>query len=155
MRKTPGQLDREIAAALTALDPYRDDRRNVAAALEHVLENVAGLDSWPDDVCFVEQHEVMSLRKVLSYDDYSSWGEWTFGELRNELTSFRGRAWAEAATSWLTGAKFHENIPAIVIFDSNRYGEAIGDGRGRVSLAVGLGLPRLYVTRIVDCKQTR
>jgi len=140
------------------MDPYRNSSQDVADALEHVLESVVGLDEWPKDACFTEQRGVMSMRKILNYDDYGAWGEWRYGELRgldrnallDEFTSFRGRVWAETAASWLTGDKFHENIPAIAIFDS-RYGTAIGDGRGRVSLAVGLGLSRLYVTRIVDC----
>jgi hypothetical protein len=141
------------------LDPYRNSERDVADALEHVLDGVVGLDTWPKDACFTEQRGLMSLRKILAYDDYSSWGEWKYGELRSlrrdqlldAFISFRGRAWAETATSWLSARRHYDNIPAIVLFDSDRYGTAIGDGRGRVSLAVGLGLSNLYAIRIVDC----
>jgi hypothetical protein len=143
----------------TLLDPYRNSPRDVEDALEHVREEVVGLDEWPEGTCFAEKREVLPLRKILAYDDYSSWGEWRHGELRglsrselhSALSSFRGRGWADTAMGWLSRPAAH-NIPAIVIFDSrvSRW-TAIGDGRGRVSLAVGLALPRLHVVRIIDC----
>jgi hypothetical protein len=165
---TAAQLDREINEALSkprgkrparpAMDPYRNSQQDVRAAFEYMQES---FEDWPTDACFAEKHETMPLSKILNYDDYGAWGEWSPGELRgmkgdellDALTGFRGRAWAETAAEWVTSStQDHENIPAIVLFDS-KHGTAIADGRGRVNLAVGLKLPRLYVTRIVDCKQ--
>lgn len=170
-KKTASQLNREIEDALrsprtSTLDvgangdgPYRNSKQDVHDALEHVRTGALGFDEWPADACFTEERGFMRLSKILTYDDYSSWGEWSPGELRglkpddllDAFTAFRGRRWADTAAKWLTGKRFYDHIPAIVIFDS-RYGSAIGDGRGRVSLAVGLKIPGLHVTRIVDCK---
>lgn len=170
-KKTASQLNREIDEALSkptsawsprthadSDDPYRNSHQDVRDALEHVRTGELGFDEWPADACFTEERGFMTLSKILTYDNYS-WGEWEKGELRglkpdellDALTRFRGRGWADTAAKWLTGKRFYERIPAIVIFDS-RYGTTIGDGRGRVSLAVGLKVPGLYVTRIVDCK---
>jgi hypothetical protein len=167
MSKTPTQLDREIADALrkprgkpparpTGMDPYRASQQDVRDAFEYMRES---FEDWPADACFTEKRETLALSKILNYDDYGAWGEWSPGELRgmkgaallDALTGFRGRAWAETAASWVAGARDHANIPAVVLFDS-KHGTAIADGRGRISLAVGLKLPRLHVTRIVDCK---
>jgi hypothetical protein len=161
------QLDREINEALSksrgkqparpaTMDPYRNSQQDVHDAFEYMQES---FEDWPTDACFIEKQETLSLAKILGHDDYGAWGDWGPGELRgmkgdellSALTGFRGRAWAETAAGWVaSGTRDHENIPAIVLFDS-KHGAAIADGRGRVNLAVGLKLPRLYVTRIVDC----
>ena len=170
VRKTAARLDREINEALSkprgrqparpaTVDPhrpYRNSQQDVRDAFEYMRES---FEDWPADACFTEKRETMSLSKILNYDDYGAWGGWSPGELRGmerdallgALTGFRGRAWAETAAGWVGGTRDHENIPAVVIFDS-KHGTAIADGRGRVSLAVGLKFPRLHVTRIVDCK---
>jgi hypothetical protein len=147
------------------LDPYRNTQQDVAAALEHALDAYAGLDHWPDDACFIEKRGLMAISKIANYDDLGSWAEWRSGELRGlsrdelfaEFKAFRGQAWATSAMSWIaggwqTGGQYYDNIPAIVIFDSKRFGQGIADGRGRTSIAVGLKIPRLYVTKIVDCE---
>ena len=166
--KTGAQLDAEIAVALRAksaksamrpaiLDPYRNSQQDVRDAFEYMRES---FDDWSADACFTEKRETLPLSKILNYDDYGSWGEWSPGELRGmkggallgELTGFRGRAWAETAAGWVT-TRGRTNIPAVVLFDSSQHGTAVADGRGRVSLAVGLSIPRLHVIRIVDCNR--
>lgn len=88
----------------------------------------------------------LSLKEILNYDDYSSWGQWKKNELKNlskeeliqELDSFRGVKWRKLALQWLENKK----IPDIIIFSE---AGLIGDGRGRVSLAVGMGITKLPV----------
>jgi len=78
-------------------------------------------------------------------DDLSSWPEWADGELlgfseeeaASEVVGFRGRNWAKMAERWLQG-----KFPHIVIIDAGNFHE-ISDGRGRVSLAIGLSLKSL------------
>ena len=125
-------------------------------ALEYSAES---FDAWPSAApCLVEKRTTLPLARVLSYGDYSAWGEWKHGELPREgdptelfqaLASFRGPGWAREALRWL-----QDGIPAIVIVDS-KYGTDIADGRGRTSLAVGLGLEELPVILLTDCSQPR
>jgi hypothetical protein len=136
------------------MDPYRNAESDLEDALEYGRET---FEAWPrhGDPCFVMKRVTWSLKKILGYDDYSSWGEWRTGELqslddlalRDELVHFRGNAWAALAFKWIR----QDGVPAIVIIDSNKYGVGIADGRGRVSLGVGLLLPRLSVVLLTDC----
>ena len=78
-------------------------------------------------------------------DDLSAWSEWSEGELlelseedrENEIAGFRGKNWFEIATKWL-----QDEFPHIVIINTGNFYE-ISDGRGRVSLAIGLGIKSL------------
>lgn len=141
-------------------DPYRNISADVEDALSYAEE---AFEDWPRDAdeppCMAEKLGTWHLSKILGFDDYSSWGEWRPGELeglsdeelRAELEHFRGRGWAHKAMEWLRDG----SIPAIVVFNSKKYGEAIGDGRGRTSLAVGLGMKKLPVIELVDCPAKR
>jgi hypothetical protein len=92
----------------------------------------------------IEQKEI-SLKEILNWDDYSSWGDFSLGELKDlneeeftkELNSFRP-GFGDLVKKW-------KNIPPIILVDTLEAGSMIGDGRGRVNLAVGLGLARLPV----------
>ena len=142
------------------LDPYRNSAHDVAEALEYGHESI---DAWVDNACFTEKREVWPLTKIRDADDYGSWGQWSIGELlgldrnelRHEFTSYRGQVWADKAIRWLNFASLAESdIPAIVVIDSRRLKtQAVADGRGRVSLATGLGLAKLPVIQLVDCKK--
>jgi hypothetical protein len=92
----------------------------------------------------------MTLQEILDWDDYSSWGEFDNGELlkeedlENKLNEFRP-GWGRNAMEWLrTG-----NIPPIILVEfedeQENKQQVIGDGRGRVSLAVGLNMKQLPV----------
>lgn len=135
-------------------DPYRNIISDVESAIEHVSQD----SNWPEkeEPCLIEKLGTWTLEKILRHDDYSSWGEWASGELRgldedelrSELQHFRGSGWAQMAMEWLRD----DSIPAIVIVDSKKYRfTTIGDGRGRTSLAVGLGLKKLFVVELQDC----
>lgn len=91
-----------------------------------------------------------SLDSVISeYDDISSWAEWNKGELQglndNELmdqfTSFRNSFWAEQAMGWMKEQRF----PPVILVETKEAGNWIGDGRGRVSLALGLNWTEIPV----------
>lgn len=96
---------------------------------------------------FSIEKKILLLSEILNYDDYDSWGQWEKGELKdlnkteltNEFTHFRGKKWAELAKTWV---KDNSLISSIVIFPELGL---IGDGRGRVSFAVGMRLKTLPV----------
>lgn len=99
-------------------------------------------------VCFKIAYEGdMSLKEITSWDDYSSWGNWNKGELSEldepdlfeEISSFRGKDWALRSKHWIK-----DEFPPIILI-SSEFGDFVGDGRGRVSLAVGLDLKYLPV----------
>lgn len=134
---------------------YRNVNQDVADGLLYAAES---FDAWPTPhPCLMEKRVVMPLSEVLTYGDYSAWGEWRPGELLQlspaerlqALVSFRGEEWATRALQW-----HKAEIPAIVIIDS-KYGSDIVDGRGRVCLAVGLAIPELPVVLLTDCSRRK
>ena len=131
------------------LSPYRNSEQDIADALEYAA---GSFDDWPKEPRLDMKLGIWSLSKILNYDDYSSWGAWRSGELREaedleeELSSFRGSVWAAKAIRWTK-----DGVPAIVLIKSP-YGVGIADGRGRVSFAVGMGLPSLHVIHIIGKK---
>lgn len=78
----------------------------------------------------------VSIEDLYMFDDIDAWAEWEPGELKNmdneelenEVKNFRPKA-----TEWIK----NKTCPPIIIIDSNE-GVVIGDGRGRVSIAIGL-----------------
>jgi hypothetical protein len=74
-------------------------------------------------------------------DDISAWAEWDQGDLLEyeegkerdeELERFRGRNFAQRAKNWTP-----RNMPPVVIVSTPEI-EILGDGRGRVSYAIGM-----------------
>lgn len=119
--------------------------KDMSDAIEMAIEgDYIQLNSRLDD--FSISQEILTLSGVLDYDDYSSWGEFEKGELKDlsdkellkVLTSYRGKNWAEKALTWIKEEKFSP----IVIF--SKLG-IIGDGRGRVSIAVGMDWKKIPV----------
>lgn len=114
-------------------------------------------ESYDRKVAYEQTRYELPIDEILSWDDYGSWGQWEPGELRglsrdelsDELTKFRGSEWADRAMEWL-----EEGIPAVVVAQS-RDASAIADGRGRVSLAVGLGIQRLPVIILREIRKRR
>lgn len=96
---------------------------------------------------FSIEKKTLPLSEILTYDDYGSWGQWEKGELKDldktelndELAHFRGKKWAELAKAWI---KDKSSMSSIIIFPELGL---IGDGRGRVSFAVGMKLKTLPV----------
>ena len=111
-------------------------------AIEHAQES---LDIEIDrDGVQVSDVTPVAIADLYSYDDIDSWSEWRHGELASmdpeersaELKSFRGAAFAKRATAWINDGR----VPPIVLLDLEE-GAAVGDGRGRTSVALGMGWP--------------
>jgi hypothetical protein len=92
---------------------------------------------------------MLSYDDLLGYDDLSGWLEFTPGELKGmqdvgdevyeDLAHYRGEDFAERALQWK-----REGFPPIVIITApveDSLHTQIGDGRGRVNIAVAFGLP--------------
>lgn len=125
---------------------------DLADALEHASDyHDRELRLEDFDVSQPEQIAIDSIP-----DDLSSWTEWRPGELLRdfddeerfvELDSFRGRPWAERASSWTPST-----MPPIVLVETSDY-EGVADGRGRVSYAIGMGWPTVPAVRMVERKR--
>lgn len=126
-------------------------RRDLIDALKHMEQEAGGpLSLGGFNVSGVKP---TPLREIDQWDDLGSWPEWSEGELedlepeelRNELGSFRGWVWAQRALEWT-----ERSVPPIVLVElANGYRE-VGDGRSRVSLALGLGwktIPAVVMTQ--------
>lgn len=132
-------------------DPYRNEQKDKHDALLHFFETIDNGEIDPA-IKFDESRGIMPLKNILDWDDYSSWGDFTTDELKDlepkelleTLAHFRGSDWANKAITWLS-----DSIPAIVLVegkDSRGHTiRTIGDGRGRVNLAIGLGIKNLPV----------
>jgi hypothetical protein len=113
-------------------------------AVEHYNGSLRGRPDRP--ICFRAERATLPTGDVDAWDDYSSWGEFEPGELLGmtdeeafeALSSFRGPAWAAMAQGWMK----NREIPPIVLVDGED-ARAVGDGRGRVNLAIGYNLPSL------------
>jgi len=118
---------------------------DIRDAIEHLRVSVDIPNDFliSTDMFNISYHPSFDFRRT--DDDLSSWPEWAEGELLNlseeerarEVSGFRGRNWAEMAKKWL-----QDKFPHIVIIDAGNFHE-ISDGRGRVSLAIGLNLKSL------------
>ena len=118
---------------------------NISDAIQHFKISV----DIPDDFTISTDMFDISYNPSFNFrntnDDYGSWPEWSSGELlsmtqsdkNDEISIFRGKQWAKRAKQWLK-----DKFPHIVIINAGNFYE-ISDGRGRVSLAIGLGLSSL------------
>jgi len=145
----------EIEEINNHLNKY--DKDNIAtplfkAAMSKDIEDAVQHAILQEDCTFtgearydIVEQKIMNLKEILNWDDYSSWGEFDPGELKEiadedfigELNRFRP-GWGDLVKTW-------KDIPPIILVDTLEAGTMIGDGRGRVSLAVGLGLDKLPV----------
>ena len=118
-------------------------------SVEHA--NSSANENWTINDFTVTDMGVLKLSDIEYYDDFGSWGEWDYGELENlprqdledEIESFRGENWKNRAMTWID----NDSIPPIVIIefeDDDGKIVNIGDGRGRVSMMVGLNIPEVH-----------
>lgn len=90
----------------------------------------------------------LSVRDLENYDNLSSWVEIEEDELRyatkeergREILSFRGKDFLRKALVWIDSCA----INPIIIIQTNEF-SCIGDGRGRVNIAVGMGWEKIPV----------
>lgn len=136
------------------LNPFRNEKRDVKDALEHFFGTAyrTAADKRRRSVKFEETRRVMPLKMILEWDDYGSWGEFrpnelralSRSELRSKFGNYRGSTWSHTALNWLK-----DGVPAIVLVEGDTAEgqpiRMIGDGRGRTSFAVGLGIKSLPV----------
>jgi len=115
-------------------------RRDMEDALDH-MSDLAGRTLSLEEFS-ASPVKNMSMRELYSYDDIDAWAEWEDGELADlseaeleeELSAFRGRMFARRALRWVKNG----TVPPIVVVDSED-AVGIGDGRGRVTVALGMG----------------
>lgn len=94
---------------------------------------------------------VYKAKDLAKFDDLSSWAEFDEGEFVDlskeeqwdELNSYRGSGFANAAMEWIDKGE----VPTIVIVKTKE-DTMIGDGRGRTSVALGarLKVPAVILT---------
>ena len=149
--------DHEVRTAARDVDPFADAPSDIRDALEHVQEFFdipfhEELD--PND--FEQHRTVVTIDDVYDYDDVSAWLDAEPGELvgasRDEVLD-----WAQAfrpsdiryeAFDYdfpQTAAEVFDTgvFPAIVLVDVPGVVKTLGDGRGRVNLAVAMGVDEL------------
>lgn len=113
---------------------------DIADALDHASDFVEHLRL--DDFTIAEP-KIYGWDALWYYDDMSGWLEWEQDELTelsrdeliSELEGFRGGDFAQRATRWIDDP---DSMPPVIIISTDEYTE-IADGRGRVSVALGLG----------------
>lgn len=143
------RLDEARRHLQEARDPFRNLQRDLREAMQHMRESYGPMP--PLSSLRVTKHRAMPLDTIAGYGDPSGWSEWDEGELvgldtdelRDELESYRGRAFAERALGWL-----RDGFPAVVLVDVGRAVD-IADGRGRFSVALATGartMPAVVVT---------
>ncbi len=129
---------------------YRNARSDIRDALESVANGLEHPEQFDPRTTFDETRTTMPVSKILDWDDYSSWGEFaprelhglSEDELRAAFGNYRGSTWAKTALGWIK-----DGVPAIVLVEGRSLpgGRVLGDGRGRTSFAVGMGIKTLPV----------
>jgi hypothetical protein len=134
--------------------------RDILSAIQHVMMDGQETKTVHYDV---DPKYQMPVDDILNWDDYGSWGDMEPGELYSlnkkeiidRLNQFRP-GFGNVAINWLDpDAVFIGNsdpgrIPPVVLVQSLDGSRCIGDGRGRVNLAVGLGLSFLPVVTLKE-----
>ncbi len=122
---------------------------DIKDAVEHAVMQEDS--SFTGNVYFsIDESKEMPLSEILKWDDYSSWGEFDFGEFKNlsaeeqtsTLNSFRP-GYGELVKSW-------KEIPPIILVNMLNGDRCIGDGRGRVNYAMASGIKELPVIIISE-----
>lgn len=117
-------------------------RRGLLDALDHMWDYTSdGRKLLPRNFEF-DYKPRFKVDDIGYYDDLGSWPEWREGELKglspedleDALVGFRGPAWAKRAMRWIEVG----TVPTIIIVVLPE-ATGVGDGRGRVSVALGLG----------------
>lgn len=124
-------------------------------ALDHVEQGEDIPQQFYPEQFEVSEIEAFPVKQLHDWMDYSSWGEWNNGELRDllqkdgknalfeELKRFRGEDWAFRAMGWLDNGI--ATIPTVILVETPSGYRDVGDGRGRISLAIGMGLETIPV----------
>lgn len=124
-----------------SISTQKPSSRDIADAIQHA--DSYGTADWDSSDFSLNFLGNLTASEVGQYDDLSSWMELrskdfeglSLKEKMQLLADFRGKKWAERASTWLK-----DGIPPIVIItypdeDSGQPNTVIGDGRGRVNFA--------------------
>jgi len=125
-------------------NPWRNRHRDILDALDH-------LEDYADKPLDLEDFDIhrtwMTIEDFYYYDDIDAWLNTVPGELKNASQSELFR-W----TRQLRGDHFEDlidnGITAVVVMDAT-WAWGIGDGRGRINLAIALGIEELPVLYLV------
>lgn len=135
-------------SAKTIMKKRASVNNDVKDAIEHAI--MMEDPQFTGSVCYKTiDSGYMSLSKILNWDDYNNWGEFDSGELlelsedefEHTLNNFRP-GYYDLVKQWMTNPE-KPMFPPIILVDTLNVGKMIGDGRGRVSVAVGLNLKTL------------
>lgn len=120
--------------------------QDIIDAVEHAV--LSEDSSYDGEVWYeVVESGVKSLKDILTWDDYSSWGEFRPGEFVGEsdesiieqLNHFRP-GYGKLYVDWIVKG---QRIPPVILVETLEIGNLIGDGRGRINLAVALNIKEL------------
>ncbi len=127
-------------------------RRDLLDALDHMSDNAGRTLRLADfDVSPVK---TVKLDDLYDYDDIDSWAEFSEGELADldpeeeleaELEGFRGASWARRAMTWVKAG----TVPPVVVVEAQE-AVGIGDGRGRITLALGMGWSQVPMVKLTE-----
>ena len=130
------------------LDPFRNMEHDIEEAIDHVsdflyLKDQKDLKEIPIEWLNIQKVENFPIRDLWDYEDINSWLDTEKNELKlkskNDRIRFLKLLRGSHAISWI-----QDGIPAIVLIDfaENRF---VGDGRGRINFAVGMGFETVPV----------
>lgn len=129
-------------------DPFRNVEHDIEESIDHVsdylyLKGQKDLKEIPFEWLNVQKVENFPTRDLWNYEDVDSWLDAEKNELKlkskNDRIRFLKLLRGNHAISWI-----QDGIPAIVLVDfvGNRF---VGDGRGRINFAVGMGFETVPV----------
>lgn len=141
------------------------NKRNIEDAIQHACFSYDREDlfriKYEDILSIFSISDIKSvpIEDIGRYDDFSSWAnEWEKSELahltdeekKSEIKSFRSGRFSVDALDWIKNCE----VPPIIIVEVYDFAEeslfsCIGDGRGRVNIAIGMGwesLPVIFLT---------
>lgn len=145
LEKAYKKFEKETKLAMSSAS-----RKDIEDAIDH-LEGVLDIRDSVLSIDLFDIKNVPNFDYSQTEDDFGSWAEWDDGELEDldeeelmdELIGFRGRSFAQQAMKWIKTDKW----PPIVVVDTDIFYE-ICDGRGRTSVAIGIGKKTLPATII-------
>ena len=113
-------------------------------ALEHWSDKADRYGEVSLDDFTVESKTIL-IKDLYWWDDIDAWAEWSEKELSelddeelySELYSFRGSSFALRALDWIQNKSFPEIVIVEGVDSEGTPTVAIGDGRGRISVALG------------------
>lgn len=140
------------AYSLTSSDSRKkiNKKAYIESDIKDAIQNVQKInnDNYTGKLCYkIAYKGGMDIDSIISWVSGSFSNHWNSGQLNElsgdelfeEIAKFRGSDWAEKAISWIEG----DFTPLILCYTDK--GSFLGDGNGRLSLAIGLGINTLPV----------